>query len=211
MSTSSAKPDDLEAVRTIASTLEPFKADERERILRWAREKLGMTTAAPTAVHPPAPQFPDRPGAPATPVPAGAASGATPMMPSASADIRSFVETKAPRSLNELATVVAFYLRFVAPDAKQKEAITKDDLVEACRKVGRAVPERPEQVLVNTHGMGLLDRTSVRGAYELNAVGENLVALTLPSADGSPTRQTKKKNANGKASKKPGRGRAQKR
>ena len=46
----SSKPDDLEAVRSAADTLQPFANDDRERIIRWAREKLGMTaTVASTA------------------------------------------------------------------------------------------------------------------------------------------------------------------
>jgi hypothetical protein len=38
----SSKPDDLEAVRSLADTLQPFASEDRERIIRWAREKLGM-------------------------------------------------------------------------------------------------------------------------------------------------------------------------
>src|SRR5229473_6579890 len=34
--------DDLEAVRTIVAALEGFDAKDKERILRWAREKLGL-------------------------------------------------------------------------------------------------------------------------------------------------------------------------
>jgi len=45
----SSKPDDLEAVRSIADTLQPFANDDRERIIRWAREKLGMSTSTAVA------------------------------------------------------------------------------------------------------------------------------------------------------------------
>src|SRR5437870_864161 len=38
------KPDDLEAVRTIIETLQKFQEADRERILRWTREKLGLPT-----------------------------------------------------------------------------------------------------------------------------------------------------------------------
>jgi hypothetical protein len=41
-----AKPDDLEAVRTIASALSGFSPEEQERILRWVREKIGLAPAA---------------------------------------------------------------------------------------------------------------------------------------------------------------------
>lgn len=208
MSTPTPKNDDLEAVRTISTTLDPFKADERERILRWVRERLGMASAPSVGVSSPPPAHERPPQALTTTsdpssIPTGGAAVGT--------DIRSFVESKAPRSQNELAVVVAYYYRLVAPEGQRKESITKEDLVEACRMVKRHVPEKPAQVLVNTHGMGLLDRTAVRGAYELNAVGENLVAMTLPTADGKGAlrkqgskrvRQAKKPKAAGRRGKK---------
>ncbi len=40
---SKAKQDDLEAVRAIVAALNSFDAKDQERILRWAREKLGLT------------------------------------------------------------------------------------------------------------------------------------------------------------------------
>ena len=43
--------DDYEAVRTIVETLEAFETKDQERILRWTREKLGLTlTASPTGI-----------------------------------------------------------------------------------------------------------------------------------------------------------------
>jgi hypothetical protein len=160
------KPDDLEAVRTIADTLEPFEDAERDRILRWARERLGMQQAA------------------AAPVP----SGGTPIPPilpttvhqqEITQDISSFVASKAPASDVHFAATVAYYYQFEAPPAERKDAITKEDLVDACRKVSRKRPKTPAQVLVDAYHTGLLDRRE-RGQYRLNSVGENLVAMVLP-------------------------------
>ena len=61
--------DDLEAVREIVATLDGFSETERERIIRWVREKLGMPitgTSDPTpqqVISPPLEQ-----GATPTPV-----------------------------------------------------------------------------------------------------------------------------------------------
>jgi|SRR5208283_1207957 len=44
--------DDLEAVRVVAEALQGFDAKDQERIIRWAREKLGL--APSSAVQPPA-------------------------------------------------------------------------------------------------------------------------------------------------------------
>ena len=49
-----AQKDDLEAVRAVAAALEGFVADEQERIIRWAREKLNLPIAAPSPTAAPA-------------------------------------------------------------------------------------------------------------------------------------------------------------
>lgn len=159
--------DDLEAVRTIVAALEGFDEKDKERILRWAREKLGLAHSHPSvsATHLPPTALPATP----TPVPLGAAS-----------DIKSFVEKKNPTSDIQFAATVAYYYRFEAPGHLRKESITKEDLVEACRQVGRDRLRHPAQTLVNAHTQGLLDRGE-RGAYAINTVGENLVAMALPS------------------------------
>ena len=41
------KPDDLDALRTIITALDPFDESERERIMRWASEKLGIKNISP--------------------------------------------------------------------------------------------------------------------------------------------------------------------
>jgi hypothetical protein len=53
--------DDLEAVRAVAEALQGFDASDQERIIRWAREKLGLAPSpavqlpAATRQPPPAP------------------------------------------------------------------------------------------------------------------------------------------------------------
>jgi hypothetical protein len=106
-----------------------------------------------------------------------------PLTPGAVSDIKGFVEKKKPGSDGQFAAAVAYYHRFEAPVNARKESITKEDLQDACRKVGRARLKNPAQTLVNAHHQGLLDRGE-RGAYTLNTVGENLVAVALPAEGG---------------------------
>jgi hypothetical protein len=162
------KVDDLEAVRSVVGTLQPFDDSDRERIIRWAREKLGMASAV----------------TPVSPVGTGAAS----LSPSAivlqavqesGQDIASFVAKKDPKSDVHFAVTVAYYYEFIAPLSERKDSISKEDLIDACRKAPRNRPKRPAQVLVNAYHDGLLDRGE-RGQYRLNSVGENLVAMVLP-------------------------------
>lgn len=184
----SGKTDDLEAVRLLADALEPFAVEDRERIIRWAREKLGMGTA--TAAAPAGPSRVDVTAEPAR----DAATAAGP----ASVDIKKFVNEKAPRSDVHFAATVAYYHQFKALAQQRKDSITKEDLVEACRQVDRKRPKVPAQVLVNAYQDGLFDRGG-KGHYTLNSVGENLVAMALPG-NADSTRSAKKKSAVGRKS-----------
>jgi hypothetical protein len=147
--------DDLEAVRTLVSTLEGFEKAEQERIIRWTREKLGLPSVTP-----------------GTPPLTGISAGG-------SKDIKAFVDEKRPISDNHFVATVAYYYRFEAPEAERKDVITADDIQDACRKADRDRLKFPAQTLINAYGAGLLDKAE-RGAYAINSVGENLVAMTLP-------------------------------
>jgi hypothetical protein len=160
--------DDLEAVRNVVKALEGFQATDQERIIRWAREKVGLPLGGSS----------ETPGsAGATPPPAA--------QPLQNKDIKSFVRAKNPQSDNQFAATVAYYYRFEAPEGQRKESITATDLTEATRMVDRDRIARPAQTLINAHLQGLLDKTGERGSYVINTVGENLVAMPLPGADSS--------------------------
>lgn len=161
------QPDDLDAVRTIVGALEGFDAKDKQRIIRWAQEKLGLAQQPPALSSLTATNVDSLTTHPAAP-------------PSQGSDIKSFVEKKSPSSDMQFAATVAYYYRFEAPAHLRKESITSEDLQEACRQVGRDRLARPAQTLVNAHAQGLLDRGE-RGAYSINTVGENLVAMALPS------------------------------
>ena len=181
-------PDDFEAVRMVIEALEPFENKDRERIIRWAVEKLGMATAAlPSGTA----SLTLTPQTMVTPLPS------IPVTSTGPKDIRSFVLQKNPRSDKQLAAVVAYFYHFEAPLGDRRETIGKEDLIDACRKSDRNRPKRPEQVLVDAYHAGLLDRGGSAGQYRLNSVGENLVAMVLPEqgASSAPShrKSTKKK------------------
>jgi hypothetical protein len=172
--------DDLEAVRNIAETLESFDNDARERIIRWARERVGMKasttiqtggTAAGTTPAPAPLPLPDT-------SPGGSPS-----------DIRSFVKEKAPKSDVQFAATVAYYYQFKAPENSRKDTITSKDLIEACRQVDRKRPKDVGQVLRDSYRNGLMDRGD-KGKFRLNSVGENLVAMTLPGGSQRTSRKS---------------------
>lgn len=62
--------DDLEAVRAVAAALGDFSPEEQERIIRWAREKLGLAPAPRQLpdTRTPQPSSPTLPPRPAEPI-----------------------------------------------------------------------------------------------------------------------------------------------
>lgn len=173
--------DDFDAVRLVIEALEPFENKDRERIIRWATEKLGMVVSQLASFGATAPSLTTLPSA--VPIPVST---------TISKDIKSFVLQKNPRSDSQMAAVVAYYHHFEAPPSERKDSIGKEDLTEACRKSDRARPKRPEQVLVNAYHAGLFDRAGKAGQYRLNSVGENLVAMVLPEQGASYPPPSKK-------------------
>lgn len=183
----SQQKDDLEAVRKVADALEGFDPKDQERIIRWAREKIGLSV---TLVSP---QVPPSPSAPAL---GRAPQAATPPSPATSAkDLKTFVTEKRPKSDVHFAATVAYYYRFEAPENHRKGEINGDDLQEACRLVGRERFKNPGQTVRNAHTLGLLDKAEQPGFFAINSVGENLVAVTLPGDGSGVARMKKKKKA----------------
>lgn len=179
--------DDLQAVRILVEALEKFEAKDQERIIRWAREKLGLPIDTKSSVMREEPSEDMSTKLPTHSVPGS----------SKATDIKTFVLSKNPVSDKHFVATVAYYYRFEAPVEKRKDSITWEDLQEACRTTGRDRFKRPDQTLVNAHHAGLLDKAE-RGAYSINTVGENLVAMTLPNdqtkaSSKKKTRRTSKK------------------
>jgi hypothetical protein len=179
--------DDLEAVRAVAEALNGFDASEQERIIRWAREKLGLASL-------PVPSVISVPSVLSQP----ASGGHTPT----SKSLKDFVSEKNPKNDVQFAATVAYFYRFEGSPEGRKNEINSDDLQEGCRLAGRVRLKNPGQTLQNAHKLGLLDRAG-RGLFTINSVGENLVAMTLPgdSAATSIVRTRKKKESKGKPEK----------
>lgn len=181
--------DDLEAVRDVVAALQDFEPADAERILRWAREKLGLSA----------------------PVRGDASLAATPFATPATKmpdtvhgqDIKSFIAAKHPKSDMQFAATVAYYYKFEAPVDQRKEFIMGDDLQEACRQTGRKRFTNPNQTLVNAHHTGYLDKAGDRGAYQINTVGENLVAMALPETGAAASAKRSTQGGRKKAKRKP--------
>lgn len=183
----STKPDDFDTAKTIVQALEPFDNQEKEKIIRWVCERLGIIQQ--TVVQ-------------TTPQQEVIVQTQNPISHGQGKDIKTFLSEKSPKSDNQLAAAVAYYYMFEAPANERKSAIKADDLQNACRLSGFSRLKRPDQTLVNAHNVGVLDKAAEKGSYCINTVGENLVAMTMPSASGGVSAKSKKKTPKAKSKKK---------
>jgi hypothetical protein len=181
--------DDLEAVRKVTLALQGFKEDDQERIIRWAREKLGLVARSEGPSRTDRAEVLTRTGVPVTSESEGPKN------------IKAFVTAKDPKSDNQFAASVAYYYRFEAPQASRKDAISADDLQDAARQAGRRRLGDPGKTLRNAHAVGLLDKAGDRGEFAINAVGENLVAMTLPAGERRRVTAKKRTRSTGKKAK----------
>ncbi len=180
---------DFEIANKVAAHLKDLSRDRQQRILRWVGESVGifLVGAAPGGALEPAPPVP------------GSGAGEP---PARTTNIKSFVESKSPKSDMQFAAVVAYYYRFEAPIDQRVESISKETLQDAARLANRPRLASPAQTLLNAKGQGYLDTVS-RGQYRINSVGENLVAMALPGTATAPTssrtRRARTKKAGRKA------------
>jgi hypothetical protein len=177
--------DDFEAVRAVVAALEGFEPGDQERIIRWAREKLGLAVALASS-PPPAP----------APLPAALSSPPLPSL--GTRDLKAFIAEKQPKSDVQFAAAVAYYYRFEAGQAQRKVEVNSEDLQDACRLANRERFKHPGQTLRNAHMLGLLDKGSQSGYFNVNSVGENLVAMTLPGHGGEAPKAVKRRKSLGR-------------
>lgn len=163
----------LEAAQKIVADLEGMTNEHRSLAVKFAMETLGIqVSASPPGSAPPIGHVtnPLPPAAPGTPNPRK--------------DIKSFTDFKAPKSDQQFTAVVAYFYQFEAPDGQKRDAIDATTMKEAARQAGRKQVKNWGITLDNAKRSGYLDKGE-RGEFKLNAVGENLVAITLPGISGS--------------------------
>ncbi len=177
------KKDLYDVLRKVVDLIKPLSEDDKTRTIRWACEMLDINVINLGL---------------ATGIQSGISREITPVNPMQQRgypmtfkDIKTFITEKNPVTDNHLAATVAYYYQFEATE--KKDSISKDDLVDATRKIGQGGRlKRPDQTLVNATKSGYLDNIS-RGLYKLNSVGENLVVMTLPNTDSAVSVPKKRK------------------
>lgn len=174
----------LDAAKAIVASLKALDKTQQERAIRYASETLELAST-PVAARTPTPMV--------DLMPIGSGATAAAKRP---VDIKQFTESKAPKSDNQFAAVVAYYYRFEAPPEQRRDTINDAVLREAVRMVVRKRPSR--MVLHNAKNRGYLDAIG-GGEFRINTVGENLVAVTLPNNGEAPRKKVAKKSPKAKA------------
>jgi hypothetical protein len=158
----------LDAAQKIVAELQGMTNDQQALAMKFATETLGLQLATAQA------QVTQQPVRSPHVV-----SHASPIPPGQRTDIKTFTATKAPKSDQQFAAVVAYYYQFEVTAADKKDSIDAATMKDAARQAGRKQVKNWNLTLDNAKRAGYLDKAE-RGAFRLNAVGENLVAITLP-------------------------------
>ncbi len=105
----------------------------------------------------------------------------------------------------EMVAIVAYYLSELAPEEDRKDTIVTKDITKYFNQAGHPLPTGPQFTLPNAKAAGYFESVG-HGKYTLNPVGHNLVAHSIPRAQGENTpafpRKKRKKKKKAKSLKK---------
>lgn len=99
-------------------------------------------------------------------------------------DIRTLRSQKQPKSARQMACVVAYYLRELAPESERSETVSAKELDKYYKQANFKLPKKIGQILPDAKAAGYFEAAPGIGKYVLNAVGYNLVAHNLPTTKG---------------------------
>jgi hypothetical protein len=182
VSTAIDSDNELQAIRAVLGALVPLKGEGRTRVLDYVLKRLGMSAESLPAASGSSSIVPSTEGFAPTPI------SESPGQPN---DIRSLTTEKAPRSANEMAALVAYYVTELAPESYRKSSINADDIKKYFKDAHFPLPSSSKMTLVNAKNSGYLESAGT-GQYRLNPVGYNLVAHNLPG-EASRKKVTSKK------------------
>jgi hypothetical protein len=177
---------ELSAVQTVATALAGLSGEAQDRVIEFSLRMIGR--AAPTAPLAPGSSMPAmQPDTPSAQMPSP-----TPIVPPRPVtDIRSLREAKGPRTANEMAALVAYYVSELAPEEDRKSSIATEDLEKYFKQAQYPLPGAMRVVLGSAKAAGYLDSAD-RGQYRLNPVGYNLVVHGLPAEGDSAARNRRR-------------------
>jgi hypothetical protein len=180
---------ELNAINQVVTALNPLSPEQRNRALEYVLRRFSFAPqeTAVTTVSGPT-------GATSHPAPQQQAHDFT-AHGNAIQDIRTLKETKLPKSANEMAALVAYYVSELAPVGERKKEIGKPDIERHFKAAGFRLPADAGFTLVNAKNAGYLDSAG-SGLYTLNPVGYNLVVHRMGSRDEGTKQSNGKRRGN---------------
>lgn len=172
---------EIEAIKIVLHALEPLSGEVRASVLRYVLQRLQIALA-PTA---------QAEVSRTLLAPADRAADTRTELPPPPGHIKELKEKKKPRSANEMAALVAYYLANLAATKDRKDRITTKDIETYFKIAEFPLPEKTQFTLPNAKAAGYLDAVG-NGEYKLNAVGHNLVVHSMPrGAEATPKTRRK--------------------
>lgn len=159
---------EIAAIKTVLGALEPLTSEIRASVLDYVLKRLSIELRSPISIQTTSP-LPLLAPAPASPE---STTGGP-------VHIENLKEQKKPRSVNEMAALVAYYLAEVSPPAERKTTVTTDDIRRYFKIARFPLPRQPRVTLLNAKAAGYFDSTG-GGEFRLNPVGYNLVVHAMP-------------------------------
>ncbi len=182
---------ELQAIQHVISSLESLDAQARGRVLDYVFKRLGLSGPMAQQLLSSEGRVPSE----SRVQPAGPEAAQR----TAVKDIRGLKEEKSPRSANQMAALVAYYLAELAPAKERKDTIGKDDIAKYFTQAGFPPPKQPAFTLTNAKNAGYLDQAGERGLYKLNPVGYNLVVHGLPGKESPEPRRRRRSAKKGRS------------
>lgn len=170
---------EIEAIKSLMTVLGPLQPKARQAALDYVLRRLDIKLDLESSSD-----------GHKTDLPPGENSQAKPS--EGEMHIKTFKELKSPKSDNEMAALVAFFLQHKAQD--KKDVITAKDIETQFKIAEYPLPKEPRYTLTNAKNAGYLDAAGV-GLYKLNPVGYNLIVHSLPRKGGAVAHPTRRKAA----------------
>jgi hypothetical protein len=169
---------EIAAIKTVLGALEPLSTDVRNGVLEYVLKRLNIQLHSAVSIQG---------SAAVTSSPSSA-----PSVSGEQVHIEVLKDAKKPRSVNEMAALVAYYLAEIAPPSERKATVSVDD-IKRYFKIGRyPLPHQPRNTLLNAKNSGYFDSVG-NGEFRLNPVGYNLVAYAMPRGSAAATARKKSK------------------
>lgn len=159
---------EIQAIGTLLETLSPLSVEARVSVLDYVIKKLSISIAKENS------------GGNKESLDAlSDLRKGTGKQPAKYEHISELVDAKKPKTANEMAAIVAYFLASQISEDQRKTVIVAKDIETYFKIANFPLPGQSRMTLINAKNAGYLDSAG-SGEYRLNAVGHNLVVHGLP-------------------------------